>query len=119
MWVYMKEKPTRTPGFAVLQPVRAVRTATFVARKKGFVEIVPNGLDKSKLVDHVLTTVSKRRGGAVDFILCIGDDSADEFMFQALHARFADRPAGTVPALFTCVVGRKPSSAQYLSLIHI
>ena len=34
-------------------------------------------------------------------------------MFQALHARFADRPAGTVPALFTCVVGRKPSSAQY------
>lgn len=51
--------------------------------------------------------------GGVDFILCIGDDSADEFMFQALHARFADRPAGTVPALFTCVVGRKPSSAQY------
>mmetsp|Transcript_36757 Transcript_36757/g.120109 ORF Transcript_36757/g.120109 Transcript_36757/m.120109 type:complete len:1189 (+) Transcript_36757:81-3647(+) len=79
---------------------------------KGYVEVRPKGVNKGAMVDHVVSQLYSQVGG-VDFILCIGDDSADEFMFQALHARFADRPAGTVPALFTCVVGRKPSSAQY------
>ena len=52
--------------------------------------------------------------GGVDFVLCIGDDSADEHMFAALQARFGEL-GGTpgAPAVFTTVVGRKPSAAHY------
>ena len=28
--------------------------------------------------------------GGIDFILCIGDDSGDEYMFQALAERFSN-----------------------------
>eukprot|EP00962_Isochrysis_galbana_P000482 scaffold143_cov110-Isochrysis_galbana.AAC.1 len=34
-------------------------------------------------------------------------------MFQALHKRYAAKHAAAPPALFTCVVGRKPSAARY------
>ena len=46
----------------------------------------------------------------LDFVLCIGDDSSDELMFQSLHSRFGTNP--TELDLFTVTVGRKPSEAQ-------
>lgn len=44
-----------------------------------------------------------------------GDDSADEFMFAALHARYGQAD-GT--QLFTCTVGRKPSAASFYLSDH-
>merc|ERR1719478_265130 len=46
----------------------------------------------------------------LDFVMCIGDDSSDELMFQALHSKFGTQPADL--DLFTVTVGRKPSEAQ-------
>jgi hypothetical protein len=34
-------------------------------------------------------------------------------MFQSLHKRYAAKNVAAPPALFTCVVGRKPSAAQF------
>ena len=46
----------------------------------------------------------------LDYVLCIGDDSSDELMFEALHSKFGMHPADL--DLFTVTVGRKPSKAQ-------
>lgn len=52
--------------------------------------------------------------GKLQFVLCIGDDSTDELMFSALHAKFGHKP--THMDLHTVTVGRKPSAAKtYLS----
>jgi len=80
-----------------------------VSMGKGYVEVRPKGVNKGAIVDHIVSQLYTHSGG-VDFILCIGDDSADEFMFQALNSRFGEGPS---PSLFTAVVGRKPSAAKY------
>ena len=86
-----------------------------IAMGKGYLEVRPRDINKGVMVDHIVSTLYTNCGG-VDFVLCIGDDSADEYMFSALHARFSANalPHGAfAPALFTTVVGQKPSAAQY------
>ena len=85
---------------------------------KGYIEVRARGINKGVIVDHVVSLLHSHCGG-LDFVLCIGDDTADEHMFSALHERFGS--AGTFgpttssagPSIFTTVVGRKPSAAQY------
>ena len=77
---------------------------------KGYLEVRPSGINKGVMLDHVISQLYSHSGG-VDFVLCIGDDSADEYMFDALQARFGSAVNG--PAVFTTVVGRKPSAAHY------
>lgn len=95
---------------------------------KGYLEVRPRGINKGVMLDHMISLLYNNSGG-VDFVLCIGDDSADEYMFQALQARFgaaamaqgaaaggggtAAAPGPHAPAIFTTVVGRKPSAAHY------
>ena len=43
----------------------------------------PAGVDKGAIVDHLISLLYSQSGG-VDFILCIGDDAADEYMFQVM-----------------------------------
>ena len=64
------------------------------------------------MLDHMISLLYSNSGG-VDFVLCIGDDSADEYMFQALQSRFGGSAQPHAPAVFTTVVGRKPSAAHY------
>jgi hypothetical protein len=64
------------------------------------------------ILDHVISLLYSTSGG-VDFILCIGDDSADEYMFSALQERFGSSQSGSGPVVYTTVVGRKPSAANY------
>jgi trehalose 6-phosphate synthase/phosphatase len=52
----------------------------FVALK-GIVEVVPRKLNKGHIVKRILDDVHARTGG-VDFVLCMGDDIADEKMFM-------------------------------------
>jgi len=109
---------------------------------KGYVEIKPAGVDKGVIVDHMVNHLNAHAGG-VDFVLCVGDDSADEKMFAALKKRFGGGPGspggggypphhypaphhhahhsqsvhhgpgGTAARVFCATVGRKPSNAPY------
>ena len=85
---------------------------------KGYVEACPKGINKGVMAERAIEVANAAlardaHGGAsgtVDFVLCIGDDSSDELMFQALHSKFGQRP--TDVSLFTVTVGRKPSEAS-------
>ena len=98
---------------------------------KGYVEVCPKDIDKGvmarKFVETVMSsdTPSARKGDANysdDFILCVGDDSSDEFMFTTLRKKFGQKPTNV--QLFTATVGRKPSEAEsylgdYLDVIEL
>ena len=85
---------------------------------KGYVEACPKGINKGVMAERAIDVANAAlardaHGGAsgtVDFVLCIGDDSSDELMFQALHSKIGQRP--TDVSLFTVTVGRKPSEAS-------
>ncbi len=82
---------------------------------KGYVEACPKGIDKGTMAERLIDIASAddARGPSntpVQFVLCIGDDSSDELMFSALHAKLGLKPADI--DLFTCTVGRKPSEAS-------
>jgi len=87
-------------------------SAVEVTMGKGYLEVGPIGINKGVMLDHVISQLYSHSGG-VDFVLCIGDDSADEYMFSALQARFGDGGPPQGPAIFTTVVGRKPSAAHF------
>jgi len=84
-----------------------------VTMGKGYLEVRAQGINKGVILDHIISLLYSNCGG-VDFVLCIGDDSADEYMFSALQERFGmTSSSGHGPSVFTTVVGRKPSSAHY------
>jgi len=103
-----KELQIHLKGVLANHPVQVVNG-------KGYLEVRPTGIDKGVMVDHIISLLHSNSGG-VDFVLCIGDDAADECMFSALEARYgsAGGPAGSSrPAVFTAVVGQKPSAAHF------
>jgi len=55
-----------------------------VVNGKGYVEVKRNDVDKGVAVNRVLTEMRERLG-AVDFVLCIGDDRSDEDMFEVVN----------------------------------
>lgn len=83
-----------------------------VTMGKGYLEVRARGINKGVILDHIISMLYSQCGG-VDFVLCIGDDSADEYMFSALQERFGSSPQGNGPSVFTTVVGRKPSNAHF------
>ena len=72
-----------------------------------YLEVRPEGVDKGVIVDRVMSTIESTSGQYADFILCIGDDLSDEFMFQYLE------DVRGRPNMFTVTVGKKPSAAKY------
>jgi len=103
---------------------------------KGYVEVRPQGCGKDKACQHILEKywpstdqLPDQRASTSnnpDFILCIGDDVADEKMFEFLQEQYSTpkaesddtkpikpKPRNGSPQLFSVVVGQKPSSAQY------
>eukprot|EP00004_Rigifila_ramosa_P013609 TRINITY_DN3030_c0_g1_i3.p1 TRINITY_DN3030_c0_g1~~TRINITY_DN3030_c0_g1_i3.p1 ORF type:complete len:687 (-),score=150.04 TRINITY_DN3030_c0_g1_i3:22-2082(-) len=94
---------------------------------KGAVEVYLRGINKGVVIDRVLNH-QEQSGSSFDFVLCLGDDQADEDMFSMLHSRFPNSepmPVSASPArapapadedraaVFTCTVGRKPSHAKF------
>ena len=63
-------------------------------------------MSKGRVVERILADTT----GAVDFVLCIGDDRSDEEMFIALEhlVHSPHMPAET----FACTVGQKPSKVR-------
>ena len=119
--------------------LQGVLTAFPVAVRvgKGYVEACPKGINKGvmaeRFISSALSSPGARRpfrageeeraadagggssGGSgisapLDFVLCIGDDSSDELMFQALHGKLGNKPGHM--DLYTATVGRKPFEAQ-------
>lgn len=72
-----------------------------------YIEVRPEGVDKGNMVDRIISTIESRSEQFADFILCVGDDKSDEFMFSYLEE---NRPR---PKLYTCTVGKKPSAAKF------
>lgn len=72
-----------------------------------YLEVRPEGVDKGVIVDRIMSTLENVSGAHVDFVLCVGDDLSDEFMFQYLEERQSR------PKMFTVTVGKKPSAAKY------
>ncbi|CEG43722.1 trehalose-phosphatase [Plasmopara halstedii] len=101
-------------------------------RKKGLLEIVPEGLNKGIVARQILTQDVTTGHSHPDFLFCIGDDTTDESMFKAIYDYYAERTeesvhgrtAGTyedhvtatddgpLHHVFTCTVGKKPSNAH-------
>ncbi|KAF0698019.1 Aste57867_11350 [Aphanomyces stellatus] len=71
-----------------------------------YLEVRPEGVDKGVMVDRILSTLESRGGSPVDYVLCIGDDLSDEFMFSYLEERHMAKT-------FTVTVGKKPSAAKH------
>lgn len=70
------------------------------------------GVSKGKVVEDLIS-IMRSKGKSPDFLLCIGDDRSDEDMFESI-ARSASNPAlPTIPKVFACTVGQKPSMAEY------
>ncbi|CAH0476826.1 unnamed protein product [Peronospora belbahrii] len=82
-----------------------------IIQGKDYIEVRPKGLGKGKIVEHLLTKM-RADGKPADFVLCIGDDVADELMFDQLNKMIAheELPKSKV---FTCTVGQKPSKAEF------
>mmetsp|Transcript_10939 Transcript_10939/g.23726 ORF Transcript_10939/g.23726 Transcript_10939/m.23726 type:complete len:1323 (+) Transcript_10939:93-4061(+) len=82
----------------------------FVALK-GIVEVVPRNGHKGHIVKNILERV-KAREGDVDFVLCMGDDIADEKMFTSV-INFSAQSQGDSSYAFNVAVGKKPTNASF------
>ncbi|EEY61551.1 alpha,alpha-trehalose-phosphate synthase [UDP-forming], putative [Phytophthora infestans T30-4] len=82
-----------------------------IIQGKDYIEVRPEGVGKGKLIGHLLNKM-RVDGNPTDFVLCIGDDVADELMFEQLKTMTAheELPQDKV---FTCTVGQKPSKAEF------
>lgn len=68
-----------------------------IVRKKGLLEIVPEGLNKGVVARQILSQdVSIHEGRHPDFLFCIGDDTTDESMFKAIYDYYAERSEESV-----------------------
>jgi trehalose 6-phosphate synthase/phosphatase len=82
-----------------------------VIQGKDYIEVRPEGVGKGKAIGFILDAM-RAEGNACDFVLCVGDDVADELMFEKMNelTAHAEIPRERV---FTCTVGQKPSKAEF------
>jgi trehalose 6-phosphate synthase/phosphatase len=71
------------------------------------------GVSKGLAVDKLIRTLVNN-GKAPDFLMCIGNDRSDEDMFESINGMISNAVlSSTVPEVFACSVGQKPSKAKY------
>ncbi|CAM9124205.1 unnamed protein product, partial [Ectocarpus fasciculatus] len=73
----------------------------------GYIEVRPVGVSKGHFLAHVMELLKNMRQ-KVDFVMCIGDDSSDEPMFQTLRQL---PTKGVLMSKFAVTVGKKPTAA--------
>ncbi|KAF0695884.1 Aste57867_13324 [Aphanomyces stellatus] len=86
-----------------------------VIQGKDYIEVRPEGLGKGKIVSQILNKLHKDSTAPIDFVWTMGDDVADELMFDAAQS-CAD--AMSIPQVLTCTVGHKDSKAKYYVSDH-
>ena len=84
---------------------------------KGSVNVIPSGMTKGLVVEHILEEVQNIYGRRAGMIFCIGDDLADESMFEVSleyeSEKLKQRNRNDTKRVFTCCVGKKPSRGEY------
>ena len=83
---------------------------------KGSVNVIPSNITKGLVVEHVLGEVQSIYGRRAGMVFCVGDDLADESMFEAsleYESEKLPRNRADLKQVFTCCVGKKPSVAEY------
>ena len=90
-----------------------------IVNGKGYLEIKPRNVNKGYFLSHILKN-EFIESTKPDFIMAIGDDTSDEEMFKYLNSvKNHVSNYGENTKIFTCTIGRKPSSAQYyLNEVH-
>jgi trehalose 6-phosphate synthase/phosphatase len=73
----------------------------------GYIEVRPLGVSKGHFLLHIVDALKNMRN-KVDFIMCIGDDSSDEPMFQMLQQL---PTKGVLMSKYAVAVGKKPTAA--------
>jgi trehalose 6-phosphate synthase/phosphatase len=83
-----------------------------VINGKGYVEVKPEGINKGAFASYILKQEIKRKR-VPDFILAIGDDTADEEMFKYFNTKKPEIIKYSKKCnIYTVTVGKKPSSAE-------
>ena len=70
------------------------------------------GVNKGLVAEKVLSTMITD-GKSPDFVMCIGDDTSDEDMFESISSTSYSSSVLSTPETFACTVGQKPSKARY------
>ena len=84
-----------------------------IVNGKGYLEIIGKNIHKGYFVGYKIKEYIKNRK-ALDFILCIGDDTSDEKMFNYLLKKKEDIKKYCKKVKFYGItVGKKPSKAQF------
>ncbi|RAL53256.1 unnamed protein product [Cuscuta campestris] len=83
-----------------------------VKRGQHIVEVKPQGVTKGLVAEKVLSAMVKS-GKQPDFVMCVGDDRSDEDMFESIINSVTSLSLNSVPEIFACTVGQKPSRARY------
>ena len=84
-----------------------------IVNGKGFIEVISLGINKGNFISYILKRQIKK-GRIPDFILCIGDDTSDEKMFDYLNRREKEiKKYSENIVLYSITVGKKPSKAKY------
>ena len=80
---------------------------------KGYIEIIARGVDKGYFVGYKIKEYIKNKKG-FDFILCIGDDTSDEKMFDYLiKKKDVIKKFCKKVKIYGVTVGKKPSKAKF------
>ena len=84
-----------------------------IVNGKGYLEIIPIGVNKGYFVGYKIKEYIKNKK-ALDFILCIGDDTSDEKMFDYLCKKKDDiKKHCKNVKIYGITVGKKPSKAKF------
>ena len=84
-----------------------------IKKGKGFMELLSKNVDKGHFVEYILKEVINNKQN-LDFILCIGDDTNDEKMFDYLNQKInIIKKYYPNIKIYCIIVGKKPSYAQY------
>jgi trehalose 6-phosphate synthase/phosphatase len=116
VWQYRDCDPELGKSFAsviTLDLENSLRNLNLnIINGKGYVEVKPKGINKGAFASFILKEELKRKR-IPDFILAIGDDTADEEMFKYLHKKkpIIKRYSKNLKT-YTVTVGKKPSSAD-------
>jgi len=86
---------------------------------KGYVEVKPKGINKGAFLSFILKDLIKI-GKTPDFVMTVGDDTADEAMFQYLKKKKNTiKNYSKYLKTYSITVGKKPSSADsYVDTPH-
>ena len=84
-----------------------------IVNGKGYLEIIAKGVNKGYFVGYKIKEYIKHKK-ALDFILCIGDDTSDEKMFDYLHKKKDKiKQYCKKVKIYGITVGKKPSKAKF------